>query len=304
MICKRSICTVFLLVPVAAIRAQDPNADVPTVPQLIERLQALEKAAKSVSLQMRSTSVVPDGPTFETRGSLRVLTGTHFHVSMQVRFGEGMEGEHEVVRTPEGTWIREVDPIQGEVFLHMKPELMRELEAASKELGGDVAMGAIPSQSEAPLGSAMLRSIGERFALEVRAEPLVENGLDHWVVRGELREGEAAALEGLPEADMVEIVVRQRPLEVVRMVHFRRGQPILTLEIDDVQLDLPMSEASFRLEAGGRTFRDVMDHPETSAQIRAILEEAKAAREAKAAGGSGKGEAADKGDKGKDGGRR
>lgn len=279
----------FALAPLAPLAAQDPEQPAkPTVAELITQLQTREKAAKTVSLAMRSRTAVPDGPTFETAGSLRVLGTTHFHVSMRMKIGDGMEGEHEVVRTPDGTWTREVDPMQGEVLTKMSKETMLALEEAAKELGDDVPAGAIPGQSEAPLGSAMLASLVKRFDLEV-ASKLVRDGIDHWVVRGDVRSGASPEgdEEGLPRPDRVELLVRATadgPLAVVKMTQFAQGTEVMTVEIDSVVLDQPMAEASFKIDDRGRKVVDVMDYAPAAQQIQSVLDQAKRKKEGKAAG--------------------
>ncbi|MEZ5963433.1 MAG: hypothetical protein R3F56_06255 [Planctomycetota bacterium] len=286
---RRSTWAVFLLVPLAPLAAQDPDAPhKPTVAELVSQLQQRERAAKTVSLSMRSRSAVPDGPSFETTGTLRVLGTTHFHVSMRMKIGEGMEGEQEVVRTPGGTWTREVDPMQGEVITKMSKETMAALEDAAKVLGDDVPAGAVPGQSEAPLGSAMLASLAKRFQLEV-ANKLVRDGIDHWVVRGDLRADALSAGEddGLPRPDRVELLVRASadgPLAVVKMSQFSQGVEVMTVEIDSVVLDEPMTEASFKIDDRGRKVIDVMEHPPAALQIQAVLDQAKRKKEGAAAG--------------------
>lgn len=247
----------------------------PSVADLIERIRAKEKATTAVSVKMRTRSALPDGAQFETSGTLRVLGATHFHVASKMRMGEGMEGEHEVVHTPEGTWMRDLDPIQGEVFTVMTPELIASVEAAAKVLGDDAIPGAIPGQNEGPLGSALLVSLDRRFALRVDKK-VVKDGIDHWVLRGEVRPGQTAEAEGLPDPDSVEVVVSERPLSVVRMAQFDTGKEILVIEIDDVQIDPPFAPASFKLDSRGKRFVDAMDYPPMAAQITAMLDKAKA----------------------------
>ena len=302
----RSFPMVFVLGAVAPLAAQPPAAGAkPTVADLIAQLQQREKAVRTVSLQMRSRTTVPDGPSFETTGSLRVLGKTHFHVSMRMKAGEGMEGEHEVVRTPEGTWTRESDPMQGEVLTKMSKETMAELEEASKLLGDDVPAGAIPGQSEAPLGSSMLSSLNKRFDLQVTSK-LVRDGIDHWVVRGDLRAGALpeGEDEGLPRPDRVEVLVRATadgPLAVVRMAQFSEGNEVMAVEIDSVVLDEPMAESSFKIDDRGKRVIDVMEHPPAARQIKEVLDQAKRKREAAGKPPAGQGAGDSKtGDKGKD----
>lgn len=274
----RSCCLVFVLSTVTSLAAQEPAkphaAGAPSVAEIVTRLQERERAAKTFELKVKSKSAVPEGPQFETEGSVRVLGTTHFHLAMRMRLGDGMEGENEVVRTPEGTWTRESNPTQPEVFTVMGKELMKEVEAAAKTLGGD---GGMPGQAEAPLGSAMLAGLAKRFDLAV-VDKLVRDGFDHWVIRGDVRPGEASPASDLPEPDRVELLVRalsDGPLCVVKMVQLDQGAEVMVVEFTDLVLDRPMAEASFKLDSRGKKVIDVMDHPPAAAQIQGMLAEAR-----------------------------
>lgn len=278
---ERSTRLVFLLTVLSGVTAlqgasaQETAPAAPSVADLIANIRAKEKATTAVSVKMRTRSALPDGAQFETSGTLRVLGATHFHFASKMRMGEGMEGEHEVVHTPEGTWMRDLDPIQGEVFTVMTPELIASVEAAAKVLGDDAMPGAIPGQNEGPLGSALLVSLDRRFDLRVDKK-VVKDGIDHSVLRGEVRPGQAAEAQGLPDPDSVEVVVSERPLSVVRMAQFDAGKEILVIEIDDVQIDPPFTAASFKLDSRGKRFVDAMDYPPMAAQFSAMLDKAKA----------------------------
>jgi hypothetical protein len=280
---RRFLCLVFVLAAQASLAAQDAPAGTagsapagaPSLAEVVARLQEREKAAKSFELKVKSRSAVPDGPQFETEGTLRVLGTTHFHLAMKMRLGDGMEGENEVVKTPEGTWTREANPIQPEVFTVMTKDLMREVEAAAKVLGDEA--GALPGQGEAPLGSAMLTSLAKRFDLKV-ADKLVRDGFDHWVIRGDARPSEASPAADLPEPDRVEMLVRalsDGPLAVVKMVQFDQAAEVMSIEFTDLVLDRPMAEASFKLDSRGKKVLDVLDHPPAAAQIQGMLAEAR-----------------------------
>ncbi|HLU38530.1 MAG TPA: hypothetical protein VK081_04045 [Planctomycetota bacterium] len=294
---RRLLPPVFLLAAILPAAAQEGAKEpLPTVPEIIAKLQARERAAKTVMLTMRSRTTVPDGPTFETEGTLRVLGTTHFHVKMRMRADEGIEGQHEVVTTPEGSWTREVNPMQGEVITRMSKETMAALKEAEDLLGEDGPPGAVPGQSEAPLGSAMLASLAKHFDLAVQGK-IVRNGLDHWLLRGDVRPGVQGEVEG-PVPDRVEVLVqvlKGEPFAVARMTQFDDGAEVMTVEINDVQLDLPLAESSFQMDTKGRRVIDVMDHPEAAAQIREVLDRAKAKREEKGNAKDGKDGGQDRG---------
>jgi hypothetical protein len=88
--------------------------------------------------------------------------------------------------------------------------------------------------------------------------------------------------DGLPQPDRVEVWVRtlnDTAYAVVRMAQFKAGQELLVIEIEDVRIDQPMAETSFKLDARGKRVIDVMEHPPAAAQIKSMLEKAKLRRD-------------------------
>src|SRR5688572_10397217 len=128
----RAIPTVFPLSFVTLLPAQQepPKNEVP-FGKLVEAVQALEaermKDFQSATVKRRQKGEFPDGGKFEVSGTIRVLGKTHVHEVRTGRFGEDLHTEAEMVITPEGVWTREKDPIAGEVFTFMRPELVAEL---------------------------------------------------------------------------------------------------------------------------------------------------------------------------------
>ncbi|MCC6669796.1 MAG: hypothetical protein IT458_01960 [Planctomycetes bacterium] len=275
-----SLLSLALLLPLPSLPQDKPPAPgLPTLAQLIADLHAREKAASTVHLEMRTKGAFGPGREFNLTGTIRVLGATHVHIKTQADFGPEMKGETEMVKTPEGIWMREVDPIQGPVHTFTSAELAGRLEAASKAIG---KQGAVPNQANAPLGSAMLESMSQTFDLKVERR-LVYEGLDYYVVKGKSR-GHAPTdpmLGDMPQAEEVEILVGVLDASVRRMVQFREGKPMLTIEITKLVLDTPMDKGSFTIQVEpGVRFKDVMEHPPAAEQIRRILDEAAAKKPA------------------------
>ena len=248
--------------------------------ELIAKMKAAEKDVDSAVLEMVTRGTYPGGVGFEIRGSVRVLGGTHFHIRNRATFEDDLTSEQEEVRTPEGAWMREKDPAFGEVYLSMKPELLAELKRAKETLAGagDEAPLA-DNPAEDPLGSAMLESLDRHFALEVQKR--VIGGHDVLVVQGPVREAPPEPGESdFPQPDRVELLVRTPDLAVIQMTQFRDGKELMQVEITRLELNVPIDKGSFRIELPeGQRFLDVMEHPPAAAQIRDLLDKAKARRE-------------------------
>src|SRR5262249_15841695 len=160
-----------------------PKKGLPTFEELLAKLQASEKAAKSVVMTMETTGWFPGGRTVKTSGELRVLGKTHVHVRMTEDFGHELKAEHQMVKTPGGAWTRETDPAQGAVYVSIKPELLKKLDEAQAQLGEGEASG-IPNEINEAHGSAMLQSLMKTFDLKVDRR-LAER--DEIVIKGNVR---------------------------------------------------------------------------------------------------------------------
>lgn len=280
----------------AALAAQPPapagkpsrSAQVTTVEDLVKEMRRRERGVRSARLEIVTEGTYPGGVTFRIEGSVRVLGKTHppshTHVRMVTRLGEGVTTEFETVRTPKGVFTREKDPAGEEIYTRMSPDLMRRLDEATRRLqqGGVQAPGAPGNEIADPLGSRMLESLAQRF--DLRVSRVVRDGVDYFVVAGPAREGAGDDLpDDLPAPDRVELMVRARDYVVERMVQFRSGKEILQVRVRALELDVPMSEDSFRIEVPkGVEVLDVMDHPPAAEHIRQLLEEAEKAGKSKA----------------------
>jgi len=272
------------MAPVAGLGAQQSPgpASIKTLSDLVQAVEAKENAVKTVQIEMRTKGKFPGGPEFETTGTLRVLGKTHFHSRMTMRVGDAgrpqMQSESETVTTPDGVTMRENDPMQGEVFVRMSRELLRDLESASKalgETGSSVAPG--DGMANGPLGSVMLRDLQEVFALELSG-PAVVGKHECYIVRGPRRDDVEIDSDVLGGADRVELLVRRADLAVVRMTQFEAGRPTTEVEIQRLILDEPLEPSSFEMPIPvGVTVLDAMDHPSHRAQIQRLFADAKEA---------------------------
>jgi len=278
---------VLSLLPALVTSAVLPAANAPQEPDikdLMEKLERSETAVRSVSMKLTTEGRHPSGQPFQSEGEIRVLRGTHFHVTLRFRFSEQLEGESETVRTPEGVWIRDKGPAFGEVFLEIpgpkgEPDgssLMEQLDEAARLLGPDASvLGAFDSRSLSPLGSRMLRDLDERYDLEVQKRASLGSHRGYRV-GGDLRDDVPAA--GPVTPDRVELFIREHDGAVLEMVQFRDGVPLTKVRIEELELDKPMEPESFTLDAGGKTFRSVREHPPAWASIEQVLEQARAIR--------------------------
>ncbi|MGE0143840.1 MAG: hypothetical protein AB7I19_08000 [Planctomycetota bacterium] len=240
---------------------------------LIAVLRALEKDFRQVSMRIETTGVLPDGAKFRTEGSQRVLGATHFHVTTRWDFGEGLEGETETVRTPDGVWMRERDPAQGTVFTRMDRSLMVRVDSANRALGGGMAAGPGAETAESPLGSRMIADLRAGFELTLRG-PQEYDGSPVIVVAGPRRAGVEDEMLA-PEADFVEMFVRSRDGAVVRMAQLRQGVPLSEIRIVEFDQTRELSADSFTLvPPKDVSFRDVMDHPPAREQILRLFQDA------------------------------
>ncbi len=265
----------FLCASAGIAQVTEKPTEVKTLKDLVSVIAKREKAVKSVSLSMKTRGSLPGNATFESTGTLRVLGTTHFHTAMKTDLGNGLTSEFETVKTPEGVWMRESDPAQGEVFVKMDQKTLTDLESASQAIGDSGMLGAGADMANGPLGSVMLDDLGKQFELAVSG-PKVVAGQECWTVSGDRRKdaGEQVAFE---TADRVEILVRRADFAVVRMTQLSAGRPIVDIEVTSIEVDKPIEEATFKLELPAKArFIDVKEHPPARAQIDRIFAEAEA----------------------------
>ena len=280
----------------ASLEAQDKPvkaSQASGINKVISDLQKREKSLGSVELDMVTLGSYPGGLKFSTRGRLRVLGTTHFHIRVVSTFlGNGKDqltSEVEKVITPDGVWTRQQGPIEV-VYTKMSAALVKRLELAQKALaaadkansGNQVAVpGLLSEGGRSPLGSAMLVSFDQQFDLRLQKAPRSVGGTECRVFSGPWRvptrggdnkDGGAAA-EPLGPAS-AEIVVRPDGVPIA-LRQFDRDRAItLELRIDTLTLNPALKKGGFVLPLpAGKVFQDVMDHRPSRAQIQRLLDE-------------------------------
>lgn len=259
--------------------------DVDSIATLIRYVGQKEAAVESLTMRLSSryTPVPQEVAAIETE--LRVLSGTHQHARSVTRIGRpdqkpDIEVVTESVQTPEGLFLREVDPAQGELFLRMDQDLLERTRSAAEFLEGQASVTAprLDPRGKALLGKAMLEELDKVFELGYSApEAIGEPGDRFWVVSGAARKASTQAAEDpILGADRVSLLVREKDGVVTQLRAFERGRPVFEARILEIDLKPKLDPDSFRLDLpNGREWLDVMDHPPAREQIEAMLEEAK-----------------------------
>lgn len=263
--------------------------------KVIVDLQKLEKSLKGVELEMETLGSYPGGLKFRTRGRLRVLGRTHFHILVVSTFlgndEDQLSSEVEKVITPDGVWTRQQGPIEV-VYTKMSATLVKRLELAQKALsaadkansGSAVAVpGLLSGGGRSPLGSAMLVAFAQQFDLRLQEARRSVDGSECRVFSGRWRVptgdgdnkdgGAAAPVERVGPAS-AEIVVRPDGVPIALRQFDRDHGTTLELRVGKLTLNPAFEESGFVLPVPeGRVFQDVMDHRPSRAQIQRLLDE-------------------------------
>jgi outer membrane lipoprotein-sorting protein len=260
----------------APLPAQEPQ--LPTVGELLQKVQAREKTLKSVEIEFSVRDRFPNNVRFESRGTLRVLRGTHFQTVVQVAFDDEVRSEMQTVVTPEGVWTCRKDPIE-EIYLFMSPELRKEMEAKTRRLGEDAGLpGPLSGPKGGVLGGAMLKALSQQFDLKVTGQKKID-GVRCWVLAGARRQpktGEEKRNSPLeqPAPEKAEVVLRDPDAIPIRMTQFGAdGTPMLSFQVHKLAVDAKLDPTTFKVDKPeGATFIDIQKHPPSWAQILRVRE--------------------------------
>ena len=256
--------------------AQEPQP--PTVRELLEKVRGREKAVKSVEIEFSVRDRFPNDVCFESRGTLRVLRGTHFHTAVKVAFDDEVRSEMQTVVTPEGVWTRRKDPIE-EIYLFMSPELRKEMETKTRRLGERANLpGPLSAPEGGVLGGAMLQALSKQFDLKVTGRKEID-GVRCWVLAGDRRQpksGEQGKRESpleQPAPARAEVMLRDPDAIPIRMTQFGAdGAPMVSFKVHRLAVDAKLDPTSFKIRPEGATFIDIEKHPPSWAQILRVRE--------------------------------
>ncbi len=283
-----------LLAPVAA-RAQEPAkpqepapaakeapALDPAVAAALARMRATEAGFKTIRLELQTSGAYPGGPSFTTKGTLRVLRAEQsaLHAVVEFAFDDGLKGRMETVKTPDGVRMLEDTPTFGTVFVTMEPALVADVAWASQLLDkGEGLPGVEDARAQSPLGSAMLADLARMYELRVLSSTPRKGTEGTWV-GGDVRKGlDPQQVGDLPLADRVEVFLRSPDDALLEVVYLQEGRPIQRIEVTALEVDRPMELSSFRIDSGDRKPVDVKQHQPSWGPLERLLREADAKAE-------------------------
>lgn len=268
--------------PAPAAPAKDAVATDPAVAAAIARMRETEAGFRTMRLELQTSGAYPGGPSFTTKGTLRVLRTEQsaLHAVVEFAFDDGLKGRMETVRTPEGVLMLEDTPTFGPVFLSMDPALVADVVWASKLLDKGAGLpGVEDDRAQSPLGSSMLADLARLHDLRVLSSTPRKGTEGRWV-GGDVRGGLTPEQVGdLPLADRVEVFLRSPDDAMLEVVYLQAGKPIQRIEVLELEVDRPMELSSFRIDAGDRKPKDVKLHQPSWGPLERLLREADAKAE-------------------------
>ncbi|MBX3462463.1 MAG: hypothetical protein KF830_04790 [Planctomycetes bacterium] len=244
-------------------------------------MRTAEQRARSVVVEMSTTGQLPGGLELSTRGHLRVLRGTQpaVHAEVEFSFGDGLRGRVESAQTASGILLYEENPAFGELYLHLDPVVVADLEWAGQVLDRADLPGMADRRAAAPLGSGMLAELQRQFALELTDRRERQGEAGRWLQgrrRAGLDDDGGGAL-----ADRVELFVRDRDQALLEMTQLLGDRPLQQLIVRRLEVDAALEPAQFTVDGRGQPLREVQQHPPMWDQIEQVVRQA----EAKAADG-------------------
>lgn len=270
------------LLPVAL--AQEPTAPTETDPvaAIVAEMRSAETALRAVALEMTTRGQLPGGLAVTTRGSLRVLRGTHpaIQTRLEYQFADGLRGQLESVEDADGVTIFEDNPAFGELHLRIAPKEVADLRWAGEVLQRSDLPGMHDARADAPLGSGMVADLQRHFELKPDgrktrsdATGTAEPGV--WLV-GRRRPGLDVEDPDVPLADRVEVFVRGRDHALLEVRELQGDTELQHIVVGRLEVDPTLDPASFRVDARDVPLRDVSQHLPMWERIQKVLLKAEA----------------------------
>jgi hypothetical protein len=259
--------------PAAAAKAQAGRID-----ELVGAMRGAEARLRTIALELATTSRLQADVVVTTTGTLRVVRGEQaaFHTRFEHRTADGQRGRTECAQTAAGIHVFEESAAAGEVFVHIEPAIVADLEWAGRVLQREDLPGMVPvRQADAPLGSAMLAWLHRHFALAVEARD--EHGGDKgtWLA-GARKPGLDVQDPELPVADRAEAFVRERDHALLLVRLFAGDTTVQELTVAKVEIDGDIPARSFEVDGGGQRLRPVQQHAPMWEQLEQAVLEAEA----------------------------
>lgn len=153
--------------------------------------------------------------------------------------------------------------------------MVADLEWAGAVLERADLPGMADSRAAAPLGSAMLAGLQRHFDLAVtdRRERGGEAG--RWLA-GARRAGIEDQDTELPQADRVELFVRDRDHALLEVAQLQGDKPLQRIVVQRLEVDVDVPAATFEVDGRGQRLRDVQQHLPMWDQIQQVLRQAEA----------------------------
>ena len=257
--------------------AAPPPAQPDPIDGIVAEMRAAEERAKTFRLELRTAGQLPGGLEVTTKGVLHVLRGAQpaLHTALEFSFADGLAGRMESAQTATGIVLFEDDPAFGELYLHIDAATVKDLEWAGTVLDRADLPGMADRRATAPLGSAMVADLRQKFELAPtdRKERNGERG--SWLA-GARRAGLDAQDPDVPLADRVELFVRDSDRALLEVRHLLADKVMQHIVVNRVEIDVEIPQTAFQVDGRGQRLTEVQKHKPMADQIDQILRQAEA----------------------------
>lgn len=244
---------------------------------IVAAMRDAERRAKSFRLELSTVGQLPGGLELTTKGVLHVLRGAQpaVHSAVEFSFADGLSGRMESAQTKAGIVLFEDDPAAGELFLHIDPATVADLEWAGTVLERADLPGMVDGRAVAPLGSAMVADLRRRFALALAERKDRDGEPGRWLV-GPRSVGVEDKDPDVPVADKVELFIRDADHALLEVRHLLGDKVVQRLDVKRVEVDVDLPAKAFVVDGGGQRLREVHQHAPMWNQIEQVLRQAEA----------------------------